>query len=39
MLNPKLKVVFIGGGNMAKSILSGLIADGHLPAHIALLPS
>jgi pyrroline-5-carboxylate reductase len=34
MLNPKLKVAFIGGGNMAKSILSGLIEHGHSPNHI-----
>lgn len=28
------KIAFIGGGNMAQSLIGGLIADGHLPQNI-----
>ena len=28
------KIGFIGGGNMASSLLSGLIASGHSPQHL-----
>jgi len=34
MLDPNLKVAFVGGGSMAKAILSGLIFSGHSPKHI-----
>ena len=32
-----MKIAFIGGGNMANSLIGGLIADGFNPAHIAVV--
>ena len=34
MLDPNVKIAFVGGGNMAQAIISGLIKHGHSPSSI-----